>query len=50
MEIKGIDIVACVAVGCCSVLVYCGHDGSIISLMATIIGYYFGKKASEKTP
>ena len=45
MLIKGIDVVACVSIAVCGVLVYMGHDGAIITLLSTIIGYYFGRKS-----
>ena len=47
MLIKGIDIVACVSIGVCGALVLTGHDGAIITLLSTVIGYYFGRKSKE---
>jgi len=46
---KGIDVVASIAITVCGVLIYAGHNGMIISLLATIIGYYFGRKTNAKT-
>ena len=45
MLIKGIDVVACVSIAVCGLLVFTGHDGSIIALLSSIIGYYFGRKS-----
>jgi len=49
MDIEGKDLVAMVAIIVCGVNVYFGHDGLIISLLATIIGWYFGSKNKTKT-
>ena len=43
--LRGIDIVAIVCVVACSLLIYSGHNGVIVSLLATIIGWYFGRKS-----
>jgi len=43
--LRGIDIVAIVCVIACSLLIYSGHNGVIVSLLATIIGWYFGRKS-----
>ena len=48
IDIKGVDIVAAIAIPCFSALVYLGHDGAIITLISTIIGVYFGHKATTK--
>lgn len=45
IEVKGIDIVATVAIVCFSVLVALGHNGYLIALVSTIVGYYFGRKS-----
>jgi hypothetical protein len=45
---KGIDVVAAISVVCLSLLIYLGHNGMIMSLLATIIGYYFGRKSTTK--
>jgi hypothetical protein len=45
---KGIDVVAGISIVCLSGLIYLGHDGMIMSLLATIIGYYFGRKSITK--
>jgi hypothetical protein len=45
---KGIDVVASISILCLSLLIYLGHDGMIMSLLATIIGYYFGRKSATK--
>jgi len=49
MKFEGIDLVASIAIPCFSLLIYMGHDGMIISLLATIVGYYFGKKSKKET-
>jgi hypothetical protein len=46
--VKGIDVVACVSIAVCGLLIYAGHNGMIVSLLATIIGYYFGRKSKEQ--
>ena len=48
LKVEGIDLVASIAIPCFSALIYLGHDGMIVSLLATIVGYYFGKKKSSK--
>jgi hypothetical protein len=48
MEIKGVDLVAMVALIICGLLVYSGHNGMIISLIATIVGWYFGRAAKTE--
>lgn len=45
LQIKGIDVVAAVCIVCLSILVYSGHNSAIVSLIATIVGYYFGRKS-----
>jgi hypothetical protein len=45
MDIKGIDLVASVSIVTCGVLLYLGKDGSLISLISSIVGYYFGRKS-----
>lgn len=49
MKLEGIDLVASIAIPCFSALIYMGHDGMIVSLLATIVGYYFGKKSQKET-
>jgi len=49
MKFEGIDLVASIAIPCFSALIYLGHDGMIISLLATIVGYYFGKKSKAES-
>ena len=49
MNIEGIDLVALASIGVCGILVYCGHDGYLITLMSTVIGYYFGRKSGVST-
>jgi len=44
---QGRDIVAVVAIIINGLLVYCGHDGVILNLLAIIIGWYFGSKGSQ---
>jgi hypothetical protein len=43
--LRGIDIVAIVAIITCGFLIYSGHNGMIVSLLATIIGWYFGRRS-----
>ena len=45
--LRGIDIVAIVAIITCGFLIYSGHNGMIVSLLATIIGWYFGRRGSN---
>lgn len=47
--IEGKDVVACVSVVVCGLLIYLGHNGFISSILATIIGWYFGSKAIQKS-
>lgn len=44
MNIEGIDVVALACVGVFGTLIYAGHDGAVVGLLASIVGYYFGKK------
>jgi hypothetical protein len=46
--LRGIDIVAIVCVVACSLLIYSGHNGVIVSLLATIIGWYFGRRGRNE--
>lgn len=46
--IEGKDIVACVAIPTCGLLVYLGQNGAIMGLLCTIIGWYFGSKQNEQ--
>lgn len=45
---EGKDVVATVSIIVCGLLIYMGHNGAIMSLLATIIGWYFGSKKAEK--
>ena len=45
--LRGIDIVAIVAIIACTILIYSGHNGFIASVLATIIGWYFGRRGSD---
>jgi hypothetical protein len=45
--LRGIDIVAIVAIITCGFLIYSGHNGMIVSLLATIIGWYFGRRSGN---
>jgi len=47
MKVTGTDLVAIVALAVCGLLVYSGHNGMIISLIATIIGWYFGRQSKQ---
>lgn len=49
INIQGIDLVACASIGVCGLLVYVGHDGYIITLLSSIVGYYFGRKSLGET-
>jgi len=44
--LRGIDVVAIVAIIACTILIYSGHNGFIASVLATIIGWYFGRRGS----
>jgi hypothetical protein len=44
--LRGIDIVAIVAIITCGFLIWSGHNGFIASILATIIGWYFGRRGS----
>jgi hypothetical protein len=48
VKITGTDLVAIVALCVCGLLVYSGHNGMIISLIATVIGWYFGRSSRER--
>jgi hypothetical protein len=48
MKVTGTDLVAIVALCICGLLVYSGHNGMIISLIATIIGWYFGRQTKSE--
>lgn len=47
MNFQSIDLVAIVGIICCTILLYTGHDGAVVSFLATIIGWYFGRKQGE---
>ena len=49
MKVTGTDLVAIVALCICGLLVYSGHNGMIISLIATIIGWYFGRQTRRES-
>ena len=46
--LRGIDIVAIVAIVVCGLLIYSGHDGFIASVLATVVGWYFGRKSVKE--
>jgi hypothetical protein len=48
MKITGTDLVAIVALIVLSLLIYSGHNGMIISLIATIVGWYFGRSSKKE--
>jgi len=48
VKVTGTDLVAIVALAICGLLVYSGHNGMIVSLIATIIGWYFGRQSKAK--
>jgi hypothetical protein len=48
LKLTGTDVVAIVALCICGLLIYAGHNSVIVSLLATIIGWYFGRKTPEK--
>ena len=45
---RGIDIVAITCVVAFSLLIYSGHDSMLVSLLATIVGWYFGRASKKK--
>jgi len=47
VKLSGTDLVAIVALCVCGLLVYSGHNGMIVSLIATIIGWYFGRQTKR---
>ncbi|MEM4847025.1 MAG: hypothetical protein QW794_04635 [Thermosphaera sp.] len=47
VEVKGIDVVAITAIVCFSVLIALGHNGTLIALLSTIVGWYFGRKSAR---
>lgn len=49
MNINGKDLVAAVSIPCFSILIYYGHNGAVIALLGTIIGWYYGQKTQKET-
>ena len=47
VKIQGMDIVACVSVAVSGALIYIGHNGGLITLLSTIVGFYFGRKSAK---
>ena len=45
---KDRTIVALFSIGCITVLVYLGHNSAMISLLAIIMGFYFGRETGDK--
>jgi hypothetical protein len=45
---KDRTMVALVTVPVCGILIWLGHNGAIIALLSTIIGWYFGRESGEK--
>ena len=45
---KDRTIVALVSITCISALVALGHNGAMISLLAIIMGFYFGRETGDK--
>ena len=45
---RGIDLVAVACVVAFSLLIYAGHDSMLVSLLATIVGWYFGRASKAK--
>ena len=45
---KDRTIVALVSIGAISILVYLGHNSAMISLLAIILGFYFGRDAQKE--
>jgi len=48
MKLKDRTIVALVSIGAITLLVYLGHNGALINLLAIIMGFYFGRETGEK--
>jgi len=44
---KDRTIVALFSIACITALVYMGHNGAMISLLAIIMGFYFGRETGE---
>lgn len=49
MKITGADLVALVSIPCFSLLIYMGHNGAITTLLATIVGWYYGRRKNAET-
>ena len=47
MNIQGQDLVAIAAIAGSCVLIYLGHNGGVVTIFATVVGYYFGRKSKE---
>jgi hypothetical protein len=47
IKLTGTDLVAIVAICICGLLIYAGHNSVIVSLLATIVGWYFGRRMPE---
>ena len=47
MNVSGLDLVALTCIGCFTTLVALGHDGAVLILLSTIVGYYFGKRTQD---
>jgi hypothetical protein len=48
MKVEGTDLVAITALIVCGFLIYMGHNSVIVSLLSTIVGWYFGRRSSKK--
>ena len=47
-QITGKDIIAVLVVTICGVLMGLGIDGEVKSILALVVGYYFGTKVLKK--
>ena len=45
LNVEGQDLVAIAAIVGSCVLIYAGHNGGVVTIFSTIIGYYFGRKS-----
>ncbi|MBA7482671.1 hypothetical protein ES707_18165 [subsurface metagenome] len=48
MKVKDRTIVALVSIAAITFMVYLGHNSAMISLLAIIMGFYFGRETGDK--
>jgi type II secretory pathway pseudopilin PulG len=47
VNFESVDVIAIIAIVCCTVLISLGHNSIIVSLLATIVGWYFGRSKGK---